>query len=57
MLLPGSRRKKRSGAEAASLGGPLVMRTLDGGKAYKLTVPANVPAHDFWSVEVYDRTL
>ncbi|WP_369707399.1 DUF1214 domain-containing protein [Desulfosarcina sp. BuS5] len=33
------------------------MRTLDGGKAYKLTVPANVPAHDFWSVEVYDRTL
>jgi hypothetical protein len=27
---------------------------LDGGKAYKLTVPANVPARDFWSVEVYD---
>ena len=27
---------------------------LDGGKAYKLTVPANVPARDFWSVVVYD---
>jgi hypothetical protein len=27
---------------------------LDGGKAYKLTVPANVPTRDFWSVEVYD---
>jgi len=27
---------------------------LDGAKAYKLTVPANVPARNFWSVEVYD---
>jgi hypothetical protein len=27
---------------------------LDGGKTYKLNVPANVPARDFWSVEVYD---
>jgi hypothetical protein len=27
---------------------------MDGGKNYKLTVPAKVPARDFWSVEVYD---
>jgi hypothetical protein len=27
---------------------------LDGGKNYKLNVPANVPARDFWSVVVYD---
>jgi hypothetical protein len=27
---------------------------MDGGKAYKLTVPANVPVRNFWSVEVYD---
>jgi len=27
---------------------------LDGGKNYKLTIPANVPAKDFWSVVVYD---
>jgi len=27
---------------------------LDGAKTYKLTVPANVPAKDFWSVVVYD---
>lgn len=27
---------------------------LDGGKRYTLTVPANVPANDFWSVVVYD---
>ena len=27
---------------------------LDGGKNYKLHIPANVPAKDFWSVVVYD---
>jgi hypothetical protein len=27
---------------------------LDGSKTYKLTIPANVPAKDFWSVVVYD---
>lgn len=27
---------------------------LDGGKAYRLNIPANVPAKDFWSVVVYD---
>ncbi|MEJ2270450.1 MAG: DUF1254 domain-containing protein [Desulfobulbaceae bacterium] len=29
-------------------------RYLDGGKTYKITVPANVPAKDFWSFMVYD---
>ncbi|WP_234843234.1 DUF1214 domain-containing protein [Sinorhizobium meliloti] len=28
---------------------------LDGGKAYKLTVPANVPVTQYWSAVVYDR--
>ena len=27
---------------------------LDGGSSYKLNVPANVPARDFWSVVAYD---
>lgn len=27
---------------------------LDGGKNYKLVVPPNVPARDFWSVVTYD---
>ena len=27
---------------------------LDGGKTYKFTVPANVPARQFWSILVYD---
>jgi hypothetical protein len=27
---------------------------LDGSKSYKLTIPPNVPAADFWSVVVYD---
>ncbi|MEZ4690379.1 MAG: DUF1214 domain-containing protein [Ignavibacteria bacterium] len=27
---------------------------LEGGKNYKLNIPANVPAKDFWSVIVYD---
>ncbi|PYG28103.1 DUF1214 domain-containing protein [Pelagimonas varians] len=27
---------------------------LDGAKTYKLTIPADVPAKDFWSVVVYD---
>lgn len=27
---------------------------LDGGKTYKLNIPANVPAKDFWSVVIYD---
>ena len=27
---------------------------LDGSKTYQLTIPANVPAKDFWSVVVYD---
>jgi hypothetical protein len=29
-------------------------RHLDGGETYKLRVPADVPAKDFWSVVVYD---
>jgi hypothetical protein len=28
---------------------------LDGGKSYKLTVPANAPVKQFWSVTVYDN--
>ena len=27
---------------------------LDGGNSYKLTMPANVPVHDFWSITTYD---
>jgi hypothetical protein len=27
---------------------------LDGAKSYRLHIPANVPAKDFWSVVVYD---
>jgi len=27
---------------------------LDGGKNYKINIPANVPAKDFWSIVVYD---
>jgi len=27
---------------------------LNGSKTYKLTIPANVPAKDFWSVVIYD---
>lgn len=29
-------------------------RYLDGGKTYRLTMPANVPARNFWSLVVYD---
>jgi hypothetical protein len=29
-------------------------RYLDGGKNYKITIPADVPAKDFWSLVVYD---
>jgi len=28
---------------------------LDGGKNYRLHVPANVPVKEFWSVTVYDN--
>ena len=28
--------------------------TFDGAKTYKLNIPANVPAKDFWSLVVYD---
>jgi hypothetical protein len=27
---------------------------LDGGKKYKLLLPSNIPASDFWSIIVYD---
>jgi hypothetical protein len=30
-------------------------RALDGAKSYRLTLPANVPAKDFWSIVVYDN--
>ena len=36
---------------------PCAIRTVnpfDGGKTYKLTIPADVPAKDFWSLVVYD---
>ena len=29
--------------------------TLDGGKTYRLTVPANAPIEQYWSVTAYDR--
>ena len=28
--------------------------TIDGSKTYKMNIPANVPAKDFWSVVIYD---
>jgi hypothetical protein len=28
---------------------------LDGGKKYKLHLPSNIPASDFWSILVYDQ--
>jgi len=31
-------------------------RELDGGSSYHLNVPANVPAKQYWSVTVYDRS-
>jgi hypothetical protein len=30
-------------------------RLLDGGTAYRLTVPANAPVRQYWSATVYDR--
>jgi len=30
-------------------------RSLDGGMTYRLTVPPNVPAREYWSATVYDR--
>jgi hypothetical protein len=30
-------------------------RFLDGGRNYRLTIPANVPARQYWSAVVYDR--
>ena len=30
-------------------------RSLDGGTSYRLTVPPNVPARQYWSATVYDR--
>lgn len=30
-------------------------RTLDGGKTYRLKVPANAPVSQYWSATVYDR--
>src|SRR6476620_4981241 len=32
-----------------------VGETFDGGKTYRLTVPANVPVRQYWSATVYDR--
>lgn len=39
-----------AGAMVDSEGNPL-----DGGKNYKLTLPKNVPAKDFWSIVIYDN--
>jgi len=33
-----------------------VGETFDGGKTYRLTVPANAPVRQYWSATVYDRT-
>lgn len=30
-------------------------QSLDGGKTYRLTVPANAPVEQYWSAPVYDR--
>ena len=30
-------------------------RAFDGGKTYRLTVPANAPVKQYWSATVYDR--
>jgi hypothetical protein len=30
-------------------------KPLDGSKAYKLHLPPNIPAKDFWSIVVYDN--
>jgi hypothetical protein len=30
-------------------------RPLDGGKTYKIHLPPNIPARDFWSFVVYDN--
>jgi hypothetical protein len=43
-----------AGASKGALLDLVGAQPLDGGKAYRLNVPANVPAKQFWSVTVYD---
>ncbi|MGB7159110.1 MAG: DUF1254 domain-containing protein [Tepidisphaeraceae bacterium] len=42
------------GSQYAFIGADKTGEHLDGAKNYKLTIPANAPAKDFWSVVVYD---
>lgn len=42
------------GSQYAFIGADKDGDTLDGAKTYKLSLPANVPAKDFWSVVAYD---
>ena len=42
------------GSQYAGIATDAEKNYLDGGKNYKLTLPANIPAKDFWSLVVYD---
>jgi hypothetical protein len=42
------------GSQYAFINADKDARYLDGGKTYRLNIPANVPAKDFWSVVLYD---
>lgn len=43
-----------TGSQYASTSLDVTRQPFDGNKTYRLRVPANVPAKDFWSVAVYD---
>ena len=42
------------GSQYAFIGADKAGGHLDGAKSYRLNIPANVPANDFWSIVVYD---